>query len=327
MMAVRSAALRPAARTSWLERLNQEVLLTGFLVILVAILTAVRPDFLSKQSVASMLLDSSHLIVAAVGMTLVIVAGGIDISVGSMLAMCAVVGGILARDGTPPELAMLAIVLTGTVLGFVNGALVIWGGIPSIIVSLGMLSILRGGVVLLTGGSWIQHLPEGFYIGQRAVLGIPVPILTAVIVLTLAALWMRYSPLGRQVYAVGANRDAARLTGINVKGIQLMTFVINGTLVGLAALIFATRFSAIQTNAGVGFELQVITAAVVGGVSILGGAGTVLGAALGGLLLNVIGKGMIFLRVSAYWLLAVQGALILLAVVVDIWRKRRLGEL
>lgn len=326
-MAVRSAQLRPVARNSWLERLNQEVLLSVFLVVLVAILTAFRPDFLSRQSVASMLLDSSHLIVAAVGMTLVIVAGGIDISVGSMLAMCAVIGGILARDGAPPEVAMVAMIATGTLLGFVNGALVVWGGIPSIIVSLGMLSVLRGGVVLLTGGSWIQNLPDGFYIGQRSVLGLPVPVLVAVVVLVAAALWMRYSPLGRQVYAVGANREAARLTGINVKRVQLMTFTVNGALVGLAALVFATRFSAIQTNAGVGFELQVITAAVVGGVSILGGVGTVLGAALGGLLLNVISKGMIFLRVSAYWLLAVQGALILLAVVVDIWRKRRLGEL
>lgn len=326
-MAVRPAELQPAVRGQWLERLNQEVLLSIFLLLLIAILTAIRPDFLSRQSVASMLLDSSHLIVAAVGMTLVIVAGGIDISVGSMLAMCAVVGGMLARDGTAPEVAMLAMVVTGAVLGFVNGALVIWGGIPSIIVSLGMLSVLRGSVVLLTGGSWIQNLPPDFYVGQRAVLGIPVPVLVAAVVLVTAALWMRYSPLGRQVYAVGANRDAARLTGINVKRVQLMTFVLNGMLVGLAALIFATRFSAIQTNAGVGFELQVITAAVVGGVSILGGAGTVLGAALGGLLLNVISKGMIFLRVSAYWLLAVQGALILLAVVVDIWRKRRLGEL
>ncbi len=326
-MAVRSAQLRPVARNSWLERLNQEVLLSVFLVVLVAILTAFRPDFLSRQSVASMLLDSSHLIVAAVGMTLVIVAGGIDISVGSMLAMCAVIGGILARDGAPPEVAMVAMIATGTLLGFVNGALVVWGGIPSIIVSLGMLSVLRGGVVLLTGGSWIQNLPDGFYIGQRSVLGLPIPVLVAVVVLVAAALWMRYSPLGRQVYAVGANREAARLTGINVKRVQLMTFTVNGALVGLAALVFATRFSAIQTNAGVGFELQVITAAVVGGVSILGGVGTVLGAALGGLLLNVISKGMIFLRVSAYWLLAVQGALILLAVVVDIWRKRRLGEL
>jgi ribose/xylose/arabinose/galactoside ABC-type transport system permease subunit len=241
--------------------------------------------------------------------------------------MCAVVGGILARDGTPLPVAMLAIVLTGTLLGFVNGALVVWGGIPSIIVTLGMLSILRGGVVLLTGGSWIQNLPDGFYIGQQDVLGIPVPIFVAVVVLVLGALWMRYSELGRQFYAIGANRDSARLTGINVKRLQLLSFGINGTLVGLAALVFATRFSAIQTNAGVGFELQVITAAVVGGVSILGGTGTVLGAALGGLLLNVISKGMIFLRVSAYWLLAVQGTLILLAVVIDILRKRRLGEL
>ncbi|HXF60785.1 MAG TPA: ABC transporter permease [Caldilineaceae bacterium] len=327
MMAVRQAELRPAGQAQWLERLNQELLLSAFLLLLVIVLTALRPDFLSGQSVSSILMDSSHLIVAAVGMTLVIVAGGIDISVGSMLAMCAVIGGLLAQSGVAPELAMLAIVLSGTLFGLINGSLVVWGGIPSIIVSLGMLSILRGAVVLLTGGSWIQNLPQGFYIGQRSVLGLPVPILVAVVVLAAAALWMRYSPLGRQVYAVGANREAARLTGINVKRIQLLTFTVNGTLVGLAALIFATRFSAIQTNAGVGFELQVITAAVVGGVSIMGGAGTVLGAALGGLLLNVISKGMIFLRVSAYWFLAVQGALILLAVVVDIWRKRRLGEL
>ena len=326
-MAVRQAELRSTGQGQWLERLNQELLLGAFLLLLVIVLTALRPDFLSGQSVSSILMDSSHLIVAAVGMTLVIVAGGIDISVGSMLAMCAVIGGLLARGGVAPELAMLAMVLSGTLFGLINGSLVVWGGIPSIIVSLGMLSILRGAVVLLTGGSWIQNLPQDFYIGQRSVLGLPVPILVAVVVLVAAALWMRYSPLGRQVYAVGANREAARLTGINVKRIQLLTFTVNGTLVGLAALIFATRFSAIQTNAGVGFELQVITAAVVGGVSIMGGAGTVLGAALGGLLLNVISKGMIFLRVSAYWFLAVQGALILLAVVVDIWRKRRLGEL
>jgi ribose/xylose/arabinose/galactoside ABC-type transport system permease subunit len=147
------------------------------------------------------------------------------------------------------------------------------------------------------------------------------------VTLAIAALWMRYAALGRQFYAVGANRESARLTGIPVKRLQLLSFTINGTLVGLAALIFATRFSAIQTNAGVGFELQVITAAVVGGVSIMGGAGTVLGAAIGGLLLNVISKGMIFMHVSAYWFLTLQGALILLAVIFDILRKRRLGEI
>lgn len=327
-MAVRQADARTrTTQTSWLERLNQEALLGIFLLILVTLLTLYRPDFLSGQSVSSILLDSSHLVVAAVGMTLVIVSGGIDISVGSMLAMCAVIGGVLAREGYPVEIAWLAMILSGTVFGFINGSLVIWGGIPSIIVSLGMLSILRGLVIVVTGGSWIQNLPEDFYIGQQSVLGIPIPILVAVVVLVIAALWMRYAPRGRYVYAVGANRAAARLTGISVKLVQITSFTINGTLVGVAALIFATRFGAIQTNAGRGFELQVITAVVIGGVSIMGGTGTVLGAALGALLLNVISKGMIFTRVSAYWFLAVQGLLILLAVVADILRKRRLGEM
>ncbi len=317
----------PAVGWFSLERFTQETVLAIFLVVLIAVLSFIRPDFLQGQNVLSILLDSSHVAVAVVGMTLVIVAGGIDISVGSMLAVCAVVGGLLAQAGVPLPVAMTAIVLSGTLIGFINGALVVWGGIPSIIVTLGMLSILRGTVVLATGGSWIRNLPPGFYIGQVRVAGIPVPILVAAVVVLAAALWLRYAPWGRYFYAVGANREAARLTGIPVKRIQLASFTINGTLIGVAALIFATRFSAIQTNSGVGFELLVITAAVVGGVSIMGGSGTVLGALLGVLLLNVIGSGLVFLRVSAYWFQAVQGTLILLAVVFDIVRKRRLGEL
>jgi ribose transport system permease protein/rhamnose transport system permease protein len=245
-----------------------------------------------------------------------------------MLAMCSVLGGLVAQAGYPAPLAWLVIILSGTFFGLINGSLVIWGGVPSIIATLGMMTILRGAVVLVSGGSWIQNLPDDFYIGQKDLFGvIPVPVAVAVVVLILGALWMRYAAVGRYFYAVGANRNAARLTGINVKGIQMLSFVINGTLAGVAALIFATRFGAIQTNAGVGFELQVITAAVIGGVSILGGTGTVLGGALGALLLSVISKGLIFMRVSSYWFLAVQGILILVAVIFDILRKRRIGEM
>jgi ribose/xylose/arabinose/galactoside ABC-type transport system permease subunit len=319
---------RKAKTASWLslEHLNQELLLSMVLVVLMAILTIVRPSFISSRNLGTILLDSSYVAVAAVGMTMVIVSGGIDISVGSMLAVCAVVGGLLAKAGVVTPVAWLAIVLTGGVLGFVNGALVAWAGIPSIIVTLGMLSVLRGSVVLFTGGSWIRNLPQGFYVGQQSVLGVPVPVIVMAIVFATAALWMNYMPLGRQFYAVGANRESAILTGIPIKRIQLLSFTLNGLLVGIASLIFATRFTAIQTNSGIGFELQVITAVVVGGVSIMGGSGTILGALLGVLLLNVIGNGLIFLRVSAYWFQAVQGALILLAVVFDIVRKRRLGE-
>ena len=320
---------KSSSGSSWfsLEKFNQETVLAIFLVVLIGLLTLIRPDFISGRNVMSILLDSSHVAIAVVGITLVIVSGGIDISMGSVLAVCAVVGGLLAREGYPVALAWLAIVLTGTLIGFINGALVAWAGVPSIIVTLGMLSILRGSVVLFTGGSWIRNLPENFYIGQQSVFGIPVPILIAAVVLVLGGLWTRYSIQGRYFYAVGANRVAARLTGISVKRVQVLSFTINGTLVGIASLVFATRFSAIQTNSGIGFELLVITAAVVGGVSIMGGSGTILGAFLGVLLLNVIQNGLVFMRVSAYWFQAVQGSLILLAVVFDIVRKRRLGEL
>lgn len=328
-MAVQQADLRPApVQEGWLERINQEMLLGGLLILISLGLSLYRPDFLAVQSIESTLLDSSRIVVAVVGMTLVIVSGGIDISIGSMLAMCSVLGGLVAQAGYPAPLAWLVIILSGTFFGFLNGSLVIWGGVPSIITTLGMMTILRGAVVLVSGGSWIQNLPDDFYIGQKDLFGVvPVPVAVAVVVLTIGALWMRYAAVGRYFYAVGANRNAARLTGINVKGIQMLSFVINGTLAGVAALIFATRFGAIQTNAGVGFELQVITAAVIGGVSILGGAGTVLGGALGALLLSVISKGLIFVQVSSYWFLAVQGILILLAVIFDILRKRRIGEM
>jgi ribose/xylose/arabinose/galactoside ABC-type transport system permease subunit len=317
------------SRPAWfsLERLNQELLLGAFLILVTLAFTLVRPDFLSSANFLKILIDGSFVMVAAVGITLVIVSGGIDISIGSMLAVCAVVGGLLAQTGIPVPLAWLGIILTGALFGLVNGALVTWAGIPSIIVTLGMLSILRGSAILVSGGSWIRNLPENFYIGQQSFLGVPVPIWVMVLVVGIASIWLNYAPLGRQFYAVGGNREAARLGGIPVKRIQLLSFTLNGFLVGLATLIFATRFSAIQVNSGVGFELRVITAAVVGGVSIMGGSGTVAGAILGVLLLEVIGSGMVFLRVSAYWFQAVQGLLILLAVVFDILRKRRLGEM
>lgn len=294
------------------------------IVALSAIVSLINPDFLSANNLLDIAVNTAYIAVAAAGMTMVIVSGNIDISVGSMLGVCATIAGELARNGVPVPAAFAAAVLAGGVLGAVNGLLVAYARIPAIVVTLGMLSILRGGLILVTQGRWIESLPEAFFFSQRSTLGIPNPIWVMVLVSVLTWLFMKYHRLGRAIYAVGGNAEAARLAGINPKRIYLFVFIMNGLLVGLAAVLYASRFTAIQSNAGQGFELAVISGTVVGGVSILGGVGSVMGALLGSLLISQIGTAAIFLKVSPFWLQAVQGGLILLTVLVDVLRRRRM---
>lgn len=294
------------------------------IVALSAIVSLINPDFLSANNLLDIAVNTAYIAVAAAGMTMVIVSGNIDISVGSMLGVCATIAGELARNGVPVPIAFAAAVLAGGALGAVNGLLVAYARIPAIVVTLGMLSILRGGLILVTQGRWIESLPEAFFFSQRSTLGIPNPIWVMVLVSVLTWLFMKYHRLGRAIYAVGGNAEAARLAGINPKRIYLFVFIMNGLLVGLAAVLYASRFTAIQSNAGQGFELAVISGTVVGGVSILGGVGSVMGALLGSLLISQIGTAAIFLKVSPFWLQAVQGGLILLTVLVDVLRRRRM---
>jgi len=304
--------------------LQQEGVIAVAIVALSAIVSLINPDFLSANNLLDIAVNTAYIAVAAAGMTMVIVSGNIDISVGSMLGVCATIAGELARNGVPVPAAFAAAVLAGGALGAVNGLLVAYARIPAIVVTLGMLSILRGGLILVTQGRWIESLPEAFFFSQRSTLGIPNPIWVMVLVSVLTWLFMKYHRLGRAIYAVGGNAEAARLAGINPKRIYLFVFIMNGLLVGLAAVLYASRFTAIQSNAGQGFELAVISGTVVGGVSILGGVGSVMGALLGSLLISQIGTAAIFLKVSPFWLQAVQGGLILLTVLVDVLRRRRM---
>ena len=195
--------------------------------------------------------------------------------------------------------------------------------IPSIVVTLGMLSILKGLLLIWTAGSRVVNLPEGFFLAQIRPLNIPMPIWFMVILTVVAALWMRYSGFGRSIYAVGGNKEAARLSGLNEQRIVFWVFVINGIFVGIASVLYATQLTIIQATPPPGLELTVITSAVVGGVSILGGTGTVLGAMVAAILLNAIRSAMVFINVSPFWLQAVQGLLILVTVLADLLRRRR----
>ncbi len=184
--------------------------------------------------------------------------------------------------------------MSAALIGLINGLLVAYARIPAIVVTLGTASILKGGLILVTGGRWIYGLPQGFDLSHHEWFGIPVPILALVIFGVGFSLFLRYTMAGRKIYAVGGNAEAARLSGISERHVTLGVFTLNGLLVGVAAVLYATNFSSIQASVASGLELTVITAAVVGGVSILGGSGTVAGAIMGAILLQIIGTAMVF---------------------------------
>ncbi|MBZ0283887.1 MAG: ABC transporter permease [Anaerolineae bacterium] len=307
--------------------INQESVLVFALVVLSLVVASINSNFLAVNNVTNILNNSAYIAIAAIGMSLVIISGNIDISVGSLIGVLATIAGRLALDaqanGYPMIIAFIVPLLVGGLVGAFNGFLVAYLRIPAIVVSLGMLSVLKGALILWTGGEWIYNLPDSFKVAQQSLLGIPIPIYIMFILVPLAALWMRYSPAGRAIYAVGGNKEAARLSGISEQRTLMTVFIINGLMVGVSALIFATQFNAIQSTVPPGIELLIITAAVVGGVSILGGTGTVIGAMLGAILINAIARGMVLANISQYWIQAVQGLLILLTVMADLIRRRR----
>ncbi len=302
---------------------NQEMVLVAGLVMLVTFVGIANPRYLADRNLSDVLQGHAYIAVAAIGMTLVIITGNIDISIGSLVGLLAIISGRIAADTGQIWLAWLAPMFFGAISGGVTGFLVAYMRIPSIVVTLGMLSILKGLLLIWTTGSRVVNLPEGFFLAQMRPLNVPMPIWFMIILTVLALLWMRYSGFGRSIYAVGGNKEAARLSGLNEQRIVFQVFVLNGFFVGIASVLYATQLTIIQATPPPGLELTVITSAVVGGVSILGGTGTVLGAMVAAILLNAIRSAMVFINVSPFWLQAVQGMLILATVLADLLRRRR----
>lgn len=303
---------------------EREISIAVFLLVLGGILALFAPSFFSTANFSSILVNTSYIAIAALGAMFAILTGQPDISVGSILAVCSILGGELSKAGAPVPLAFLASVATGLLLGLVNGLLVTRLNVHSIIVTLGTLLIYRGGLLYFTGGAWVYDLPREFrQIGLGKILAVPNPIWISVLVLVAGSLVLRYTAWGRALYAIGSNREAARLAGIRTDAMIVSAMAANGAMVGVAAMVFSTRFSTIQSNVGTGFEFLVITAVVVGGVHIFGGSGSVVGVALGSLLVGVTGTALVFLDISAYWERALHGLFILLAVSFGVLRARR----
>ena len=288
------------------------------------VLAFAAPGFFSRENLGDLLLGNLPVLLVAIGATLVILTGEIDISVGSQFAICGVAAGVAAHAGFPIAGIILVSCGLGAVLGSVNGALVAYVGLPSIVVTLATMVAWRDALRWTTQGAWIQDLPGTFQwlgLSQRSY---PVVACALAAFLQLGATWgLRRVALGRAIYATGSDVNAARLAGIETSLVKLGVFAVAGAFTGLAALVNAVRFNQIPSNAGIGLEMKVIAAVVVGGAAIRGGRGTLTGTFLGVVLLAIVGPALVFLGVSAYWERAIQGAIILSAVTADAWQAQR----
>jgi rhamnose transport system permease protein len=293
----------------------------ALLVVLIAT-TAKNSTFLfSHDGFRDLLLTPSILLLLAVGQAMVIITRNVDLSVGSMLGLTAFLTGTLFRDsGLPTVLIVLIGIAAGVSLGLVNGALVAFAKVPALVITLGTLYIYRGVMVSWAGSDRINasDIPAGFLkFGTQSVMGIPLLALVSFAVLAVATYYMRSTRSGREFYAIGSDPDAATLYGLNVTRRVLVAFAVNGGLAGLAGVLYVARYGTISSNAGLGFELLAVGAAVIGGVAIFGGSGSVVGAAIGAYLLLTIDRSLPILGIQDFWQRAVVGLLILGAIVLD----------
>jgi rhamnose transport system permease protein len=294
----------------------------AFLVLLVVVGVS-SPSFFGAGNLGDLVINNAPFLLIAIGMTLVILLGEIDISVGSQFAVASVLAGFLAKSGVPVPLLFVIIPLIGVAIGAINGALIGWFKLPSIIITLAMLVAWRDGLRWVTEGAWVQNLPTNFQwfgLGQGA--GQIVIVTIPLFIFVIFAWALRNLNIGRAIYAVGSDSEAARLAGIEPKIITFGVFALMGGLVGLAALLNAVRFNEIPSNTGIGMELKAVAAVVVGGAAITGGRGTLVGTLIGVALLGTIGTALTFLGINPFWEKAIQGVIILAALVSDILLRR-----
>jgi rhamnose transport system permease protein len=302
-----------------LDRYKREISAAGALIVLLVVVAIAAPSFFAPGNLRDLVINNIPTLLIAIGMTLVILVGQIDISVGSQFAVCSVAAGFLAKAGLPMPLVFVAVVLVGSSMGALNGTLVGRLRLPSIIVTLAMLVMWRDALRWTIEGAWVQGLPDNFqWFGLGQSTGEIVIVLIALILFAAFTWSLRNLVLGRTVYAVGSDTEAARLAGINSPSVVLWVFVIMGGLVGVASLLNAIRFTAIPGNLGVGLELKAIAAVVVGGAAITGGRGTLVGTLIGVALLGSIGTALTFVGINPFWEKAIQGAIILAALVSDV---------
>jgi ribose transport system permease protein len=316
---------------AWRDRVRSAVsqlAAAGAVIVLFGYLSLASDAFLSTTNLINIGVQSAVVAIIAIGMTLVIITAGIDLSVGSVAALSGVLGALLVVTfGVPVPLAIAGGAAIGALAGLVNGVLVTQAGMAPFIATLGMLSVARGLVYIVTGSVAVSGAPPEFkLLGQGRLGALPIPILALVIVALAGHFVLTRTKLGRYAYAMGSNIEAARLSGIPVKRYLSIVYIISGTLAGLAGMIAASRVNSGQPNFGIGLELDVIAATVIGGASLFGGEGTVIGTLLGALLIALIRNGSVLLDINTFYQQVIIGVIIWIAVFWDQYRRRRSPE-
>lgn len=295
--------------------------LVGLVLLCLALFIA-TPSFLTGPNLLNIGIQASTIAVLAFGMTFVIVAGGIDLSVGSVAALSAMISAfVYASAGLPGWIALAAGLATGAALGAISGAAIAFGRLPAFIATLAMLSIARGLTLVVSDGRPIATAPEVSFLGS-SVLGVPVPIVVLAVAGLVAAFILNRTVVGRSMYAVGGNVEAARLSGIPVRRVLVTVFALSGVYAALAGMLLAGRLNSAQPQAAAGYELDAIAAVVIGGASLAGGVGKVSGTLVGALILAVIRNGLNLLNVSSFWQQVVIGLVIAVAVGIDVLRRK-----
>ncbi len=295
-----------------------------FLIGLVAFFTLSSDRFLQERNITNILVQNAHIIIVTVGMTLTMLSGGIDLSVGSVAALCgAVSAGLLVRNGLPAELSILLGLGLGFLLGTVNGMLVVLGKLPPFIATLAMLGVARGLTLYYTEGRPVSGLDASYTFWGRGSIGpVPAPLVVWLVVVLVFALLLSRTRFGLHVYAIGGNQETARLAGVPVDRVKILCYALSGMLAALAGVLLTGRVNSAQPQAASGLELEAITAAVLGGVSLFGGVGNIPSVVVGALLVGVLGNGMNLLRVQSYPQQIIQGIVLVAAVALDMLTKR-----
>lgn len=298
------------------------------LLMYIAIVGMINPSFVQFNSLSLMMKSSVILVVLAIGQSFVLFTKNIDVSVGSIMGLSAAVCGMLLTNGYSAFFSIVATMILGTIIGFLNGIGVAKFRVPAIIMTLGMLGIIRGAMLIFTGGKWIEDIPNDFkQLSSIVILGLSITVWIVLIILLLLYFFLMKVPYGRYFYAVGDNENGARLIGIPVNKVKINAFIISSLSAALAGCIFVMNIGFVPNQTGTGIELQVIAAAVLGGIHLKGGTGSIFGAALGALFLEAISSSLVFLKIPAFWNNAISGFLLLLIIILDSvmkkWRAER----
>jgi len=296
------------------------------LIVLVILLSILSPYFLTVNNLFNVFQQITVLAIIALGATMVIVSGGIDLSVGSVAALSGMIAGVtFSQLGLPMGIALVLGLVSGAAAGAANGALIVFGRVPPFVATLAMLSVARGLTLVLSDGQPISGFPDWFRaLTSFDIAGVvPAVVILVLVLYAIGAFYLRFRPSGRSIYAVGGSEEVARLSGINVGWVKLRVYMIAGALAGLGGLVLTSRLNSAQPTAGAGLELDVIAAVVIGGTSLSGGVGTVIGTLIGALIIGVLRNGLNLLDVSSFWQQVVIGVVIAAAVMIDTLGRRR----